>query len=104
MAGYADNFLNGLRELGIPLNGDLNSGYATGANLVPASITAKNQSRADARTAYLDPVLLRPNLELLTGYTVTRILSRPGNGTAGNPSRGREGVPKGVTIAGIEVR
>lgn len=52
MADYADNFIDGIRELGILFNGDLNGGYTTGANLVPASITARNQSRADARTAY----------------------------------------------------
>ncbi|KAI0431650.1 GMC oxidoreductase-domain-containing protein [Xylaria sp. FL1042] len=74
------NFLNGVQELGIPLNEDLNSGYATGADLVSGSILMLNQSRADARTAYLDPVLSRPNLELLTGHTVTRIL----NGAVGN--------------------
>ncbi|KAI8946178.1 GMC oxidoreductase-domain-containing protein [Xylaria longipes] len=83
------NFLAGIQQLGIPLNEDLNSGYATGANLVPASVSAENQSRADARTAYLDPVFSRPNLELLTGHTVTRILNEnSGNNTLKNLSRG----------------
>ncbi|KAJ8123736.1 hypothetical protein ONZ43_g380 [Nemania bipapillata] len=45
------NFLDGVQALGIPLNEDLNSGYATGASLVPSSVTAENQSRADARAA-----------------------------------------------------
>ncbi|KAI1348717.1 GMC oxidoreductase-domain-containing protein [Xylaria sp. FL0043] len=100
------NFLNGVQELGIPLNEDLNSGYATGADLVSGSILMSNQSRADARTAYLDPVFSRPNLELLTGHTVTRILS----GGVGNQTwqgisqsrllRKRYGK---VTVTGVEL-
>ncbi|CAJ2514235.1 Uu.00g023540.m01.CDS01 [Anthostomella pinea] len=94
------NFLDGIQELGIPINDDLNSGYATGANLIPSSITAENQSRADARTSYLDPVLSRPNLALVTGHTVTRILHRGDNGTAPNPGP-KVGVP-GRIITGVE--
>ncbi|KAI0799098.1 GMC oxidoreductase-domain-containing protein [Xylaria sp. FL0064] len=100
------NFLNGVQELGIPLNEDLNSGYATGADLVSGSILMSNQSRADARTAYLDPVLSRPNLELLTGHTVTRILS----GVVGNQTG--QGITQSrivrkrygkVTVTGVEL-
>lgn len=69
-----DNFLEGTQELGIPVNEDLNSGNATGASIVPSSMTTKNQSRADARTAYLDPVLRRRNLHIVTGYSVARVL------------------------------
>ncbi|GAW25110.1 putative GMC oxidoreductase [Rosellinia necatrix] len=99
------NFLNGIQELGVPLNEDINSGSATGANLVPGSVKAGNQSRADARTAYLDPILQRPNLELLTGHTVTRIRNRAvGNRTSQNSPWGLWGVSKRVTIAGIEVK
>ncbi|KAI1127176.1 GMC oxidoreductase-domain-containing protein [Nemania abortiva] len=95
------NFLDGIQALGVPLNEDLNSGYATGVNLVPGSVTAENQSRADARAAYLDPVLSRPNLELLTGHTVTRILA----GVVGNrTSQSRPGsVPERITITGVEL-
>ncbi|KAI1297958.1 GMC oxidoreductase-domain-containing protein [Xylaria venustula] len=98
------NFLSGVQELGIPLNQDLNSGYATGADLVSGSILALNQSRADARMAYLDPVLLRPNLELLTGHTVTRILNE---GVGNQTLQGlwqRFGNESGkVTVAGVEL-
>ncbi|KAI3317442.1 GMC oxidoreductase [Xylariaceae sp. AK1471] len=98
------NFLMGIQKLGIPLNEDLNSGYATGANLIPSSVTTENQSRADARTAYLDPVLSRPNLELLTGHTVTRILNdAAGNKTFQNLSQSSGDVPGKVTITGVEL-
>ncbi|KAI0970549.1 GMC oxidoreductase-domain-containing protein [Xylaria arbuscula] len=98
------NFLDGIQELGIPLNQDLNSGYATGADLVSGSILTLNQSRADARTAYLDPVLWRPNLELLTGHTVTRILNRGvGNRTLPGLSQ-RPGNESGkVMVTGAEL-
>ncbi|KAI1765470.1 GMC oxidoreductase [Hypoxylon sp. FL1150] len=70
----SDNFLDGIQELGIPANEDLNSGNATGVAIIPSSMSDRNQSRADARTAYLDPAIERPNLHLVTGYAVTRIL------------------------------
>jgi choline dehydrogenase len=68
-----ENFLDGVHELGIPYNNEPNHGVATGASVIPSSLSAENQSRSDARTAYLDPVVSRPNLHVLTNYTVTRI-------------------------------
>ncbi|KAH6632595.1 hypothetical protein F5144DRAFT_513114 [Chaetomium tenue] len=50
------------------------SSVAVGAMIAPASMSASNQSRMDSRTAYLDPVLYRPNLHLAVGHTVTRLL------------------------------
>ncbi|KAI0871548.1 GMC oxidoreductase-domain-containing protein [Hypoxylon argillaceum] len=98
------NFLDGIQALGIPLNEDINSGYATGASLVPGSVTAENQSRADARVAYLDPVLWRPNLELLTSHTVTRILTRDvSNGTFQTQPQRHRDVPGRITVAGVEL-
>ncbi|KAI1113805.1 GMC oxidoreductase-domain-containing protein [Nemania sp. NC0429] len=98
------NFLNGIQALGIPLNDDLNSGHTRGVNLVPSSVKAENQSRADARTAYLDPVLSRPNLEVLTRHTVTRILNGVvGNKTFQNLTRRSRSVPRRITVTGIEL-
>ncbi|KAI0844742.1 putative GMC oxidoreductase [Daldinia vernicosa] len=94
------NFLNGIQKLGIPANEDPNSGNATGACIVPSSMTAKNQSRSDARTAYLDPVLERPNLHLVTSHTVTRILHGEGSGRFSN-STSTHGV-SGLNITGVE--
>ncbi|KAK4192416.1 putative GMC oxidoreductase [Podospora australis] len=67
-------FLRGIHELGVPVLSDPNAGVAAGATIVPSSILAWNQSRADGRRSYLDPVLDRPNLHLATQQTVTRIL------------------------------
>jgi hypothetical protein len=44
-----------------------------GAMVMPATTSATNQSRADGRRSYLDPVLDRPNLHLAVQQTVTRI-------------------------------
>ncbi|KAI1436664.1 GMC oxidoreductase-domain-containing protein [Xylaria sp. CBS 124048] len=98
------NFLAGIRQLGIPLSQDLNTGYATGANMIPSSILAGNQSRADARTAYLDPVIQRANLEVLTGYTVTQILSSAGSNKTTWDWTLRPGASKSkVMITGVEL-
>ncbi|KAI1638668.1 hypothetical protein F4809DRAFT_659468 [Biscogniauxia mediterranea] len=87
------NFMDGIQELGIPTNPDFNSGYATGVNIIPSSMATGNQSRSDARSAYLDPALPRTNLELLTGHTVTRILHSGRNTTLQNPD---------ILITGVE--
>ncbi|KAI0597458.1 hypothetical protein F4775DRAFT_584375 [Biscogniauxia sp. FL1348] len=87
------NFMDGIQELGIPTNPDFNSGYATGVNIIPSSMTTGNQSRSDARSAYLDPALPRTNLELLTGHTVTRILHSGRNTTLQAPD---------ILISGVE--
>ncbi|KAI2625206.1 GMC oxidoreductase [Xylaria nigripes] len=98
------NFLAGVQKLGIPLSQDLNSGYATGANLIPSSVLAENQSRADARTAYLDPVLSRANLDVLTGHTVTRILTGAiGNKTSWNWPLGRKNRRQMIAVTGVEL-
>ncbi|KAI0828422.1 GMC oxidoreductase [Hypoxylon sp. FL0890] len=93
------NFLDGIQELGIPVNEDCNSGNATGATIAPSSMTTKNRSRSDARTAYLDRVLERKNLHLVTGYTVTRLLYDD-DGTASNSTYVPGGT--GLNILGIE--
>ncbi|RYP35389.1 hypothetical protein DL766_002565 [Monosporascus sp. MC13-8B] len=68
------SFLKGMEELGTLFNNDPNSGDPTGCSVIPSSMTSEEQARDDPRTAYLDPVVSRPNLHVLTGYSVTRIL------------------------------
>ncbi|KAI1209556.1 GMC oxidoreductase [Annulohypoxylon truncatum] len=94
------NFLDGIQELGIPVNEDPNGGSATGASIIASSMVAGNQSRSDARIAYLDPVLDRPNLHLVTGHTVTRVLHDNGGATFLNSTY----IPgaTGLNIIGVE--
>ncbi|KAI1457490.1 putative GMC oxidoreductase [Annulohypoxylon moriforme] len=94
------NFLDGIQELGIPINEDLNSGNATGASVIPSSMVGRNQSRSDARVAYLDPVLNRTNLHLVTGHTVTRVLHHNGGATFLNSTH--VSGASGLNIIGVE--
>ncbi|KAI0478990.1 hypothetical protein GGR56DRAFT_664933 [Xylariaceae sp. FL0804] len=93
------NFLDGMQELGIPLNEDINNGDPTGTNFIPSSMTSRNQSRSDARTAYLDSALHRPNLNLLTGQTVTRLLHTQSNSTMRRSST----ADSSITVTGVEL-
>ncbi|XMA17919.1 hypothetical protein WAI453_010710 [Rhynchosporium graminicola] len=47
-------FLDGLRELGIPILTDPNNGTAAGGMLIPDSISPNNQTRSSARMGYYD--------------------------------------------------
>ena len=71
---WKEYFLDGAKALGIPHVGDLNTGNATGAAIIPSSMTLKKQTRASARSSYLDPAAGRKNLHVATGQRVTRIL------------------------------
>lgn len=68
------NFLDGMVELGLPLAAEPNDGTCVGAMINPSSMSAQNQSRCDSRTAYLDPVMDRPNLHVATEQMVTQVL------------------------------
>ncbi|KAK1999083.1 GMC oxidoreductase [Colletotrichum falcatum] len=70
----SDNVLKGLSELNLTLTGDLNTGDATGASIVPSSMSPTNQTRSDARVGYFDTAVSRSNLHVLTGHTVTRLV------------------------------
>lgn len=89
-----------MSKLGYPVDGDLNDGLAVGASIIPSGMNAWNQSRFDARTAYYDPVMSRPNLHLLTGHTVTRILhaTKPTY-----PPQSSLADHSGIWITGVEV-
>lgn len=75
-----ENFLQGIASLGVPLLDDPNRGFTVGASIAPSSIHPLNQSRSDARTAYLDSNNLE-NLHIATEQTVTRILLEKNNGS-----------------------
>lgn len=71
---YSANFLDGMAEMGLPLVSEPNDGTCVGAMINPSSMNAQNQSRCDSRTAYLDPVIDRPNLHVATEQMVTQVL------------------------------
>jgi choline dehydrogenase len=65
-------WLQACQELGIPVNGDFNSGVQAGCGLY--QVTMKNGLRCSAATAYLKPARSRQNLKVLTGKQVIRLL------------------------------
>jgi choline dehydrogenase len=65
-------WLQACQELGIPFNEDFNSGRQAGCGLY--QVTMKNGVRCSAATAYLKPARRRPNLTIMTGRQVTRLL------------------------------
>ncbi len=70
------DYLAAWESLGVRRIPDHNGGEMIGAT--PNSLTIEHGERVTAADAYLDPVLDRPNLELVTGTTVLRLLIHGG--------------------------
>lgn len=68
------NFFRAWRELGISYTADGNDGNAFGAYWMPSSLSATNQTRSYARQQYYDPVESRPNLHIITGHVVDKVV------------------------------
>lgn len=73
------DYLRGAVSLGIPRIADHNGGEMLGAT--PNSLTIRNGERVTVADAYLDPVADRPNLAVLTGVVVQRLLITSGRVT-----------------------
>lgn len=69
-----------------------------GVFVAPSSISASNQSRSDARTAYFDTVLERSNLHIASGQMVTQILLAA-DGVTSNASAGQLQRAVGVEVS-----
>ena len=69
-------FVQACQELGMPYNHDFNGLKQEGAGAY--QITTRNAKRCSAATGYLRPALGRPNLKLMTGAMVTRIVVENG--------------------------
>jgi choline dehydrogenase-like flavoprotein len=65
-------FIEAARQAGLPLNRDFNGEQQEGVGFF--QVTQKGGERCSAAKAYLTPNLGRPNLKVLTGATVTRIV------------------------------
>ncbi|GAB7337029.1 hypothetical protein MBLNU457_g2441t1 [Dothideomycetes sp. NU457] len=74
------NFFRGWNSIGVTTQPQPNAGDANGAFYGPVSLTAVNQSRSSASTAYYRPIAgKRDNFHLITGHTVTKINFSKGN-------------------------
>ncbi|KAG4440670.1 hypothetical protein IFR05_003868 [Cadophora sp. M221] len=93
-------FLDGLKELGIPILTDPNNGTAAGGMLIPDSISPDNQTRSSARLGYYDGFTdSRPNLHIASQQHVTRVLFNQQSAPENVKSRD---YPSGQWISGVE--
>ena len=60
--------------IGIPRSPDANGGFGAGAFIATSAINPANWTRSYSRSAYIDPLPSRPNLDILPNATVTRII------------------------------
>jgi len=74
-----DAFLDAAEEAGIPRTDDFNRGSNEGAGYF--HVTQKNGWRWSAASAFLKPVMARPNLRVLTGAQVERLTIAEGRVT-----------------------
>ncbi len=82
-------FVEAARQAGYPLNRDFNAAEQEGVGLY--QVTHRSGERCSAAKAYLAPALSRPNLSVLTGVHVMRILTE-GRRAVGVELRSRAGV------------
>jgi choline dehydrogenase len=98
-----DAFARAAQEAGIPATDDFNRGDNEGVGYF--EVNQRRGVRWNASKAFLRPVLQRPNLKVLTGAQVTRLLLEPGDGGTGLVARGVEvrmgdGAPAGIRTRG----
>ncbi|KAL9620378.1 MAG: hypothetical protein Q9160_005078 [Pyrenula sp. 1 TL-2023] len=85
LLGY---FRKALEELSIPVIADPNAGGDAGGYYLPSIMHPTNQTRSDARRAYLDPYIGRPNFNVIYNSHVTQILFQNFTTNVSQPSFG----------------
>ncbi|SNX86469.1 related to Glucose oxidase [Melanopsichium pennsylvanicum] len=81
-------FLRSTNNVGIPQSSNPDAGDSWGAFLATSNINPINSTRSFSRTAYLDPITYRPNLDVLTGHLVTKVLFNQTNTAQGAVASG----------------
>ncbi|KAF8876172.1 hypothetical protein BD779DRAFT_1677921 [Infundibulicybe gibba] len=74
-------FMETLDILGIPPNLDPQNGYNVGRYVAPTTVDPNTVTRSYSVTAYFEPNKDRPNLHVLTGAHVTKVLTSSQSGT-----------------------
>ncbi|RDD69491.1 GMC family oxidoreductase [Paracoccus versutus] len=93
-------FVQSCQEAGIPYNPDFNGPMQEGAGIYQTTI--RNNRRCSAAVGYLRPVLSRPNLTVLTGALVLRLVFEGSRAVGVEYVAGRGGAPV-VALAEREV-
>jgi len=76
----SDAFISACGEAGFPLNDDFNGASQEGCGFFQVTQTPRGQ-RVNSASAFLDATITRPNLTVMTGVHVTRILLEDGVAT-----------------------
>jgi choline dehydrogenase len=74
-----DAYIDAAEEIGIPRNDDFNGARQEGAGYF--QLTARNGRRCSAAVGYLNPAKRRPNLRIVTGALVRRVVIENGRAT-----------------------
>lgn len=64
--------------------------------MIPSSIAADNQTRSDARLAYFNGFIDRPNFHVISGMIATKVIVE-------SSSLGTRDLPDGLFISGVQV-
>ena len=72
----ADAFIRAAQQYGIPYNPDFNGARTEGCGFY--QVTQAHGARSSTASAYLHPNAARPNLEVRTGVSATRIVVEHG--------------------------
>lgn len=83
-----DYFFNAARQLQLPLNSDFNGEEQEGVGYY--EVTQKNGERWSTARAFLDPIMDRPNLTIMTKALTERIIIENGRATGIVLRRGKE--------------
>ncbi len=85
MVPLVGSWIPTLTALGVPETQDAYNGQTWGSFISTSTINPTNWTRSYARSAYIDPLPPRVNLQILPNSTVTRILfsNNTGNGDSG---------------------
>ncbi|EIM80279.1 alcohol oxidase [Stereum hirsutum FP-91666 SS1] len=110
MVPLVGNWTSTLSAAGVPETADAYSGENWGAYVATSAINPTNWTRSYSRSAYIDPLAPRSNLQILPNAQVTRIIFSSSSGnitansvewaTSSSAARNTVNVTKEVIIAG----
>lgn len=110
MVPLVGNWTSTLSAVGVPETSDAYSGQNWGAYIATSAINPTNWTRSYSRSAYIDPLAPRSNLQILPNAQVTRIIFSSSSGniaansvewaTSSSAARNTVNVTKEVILAG----
>jgi choline dehydrogenase len=84
MINISSTWTQSCATAGVPELTSPNGGVTLGSFIAPSTMNPSNLTRSYARSAYIDSLAPRPNLHILTEYTVLKINFAPQTDPAGN--------------------